>query len=428
MSTTSGAGEADALWSHPLFDRASRLWQRFQRQDAARPWLTDLGLVVAVALLFCVPDLIPCGCSSDYADHTVLPTVNHLPWQGTVALQAGLVVPLFWRRRRPVLVLGVVIAVFLVQWSQGAWLRADVAVLIALCGMALHGAPRRLPAAVVATLVVLTLMILRIRNDVSFLDAFFYILTNVIAAVSVGLVPRIRRAQLAGLRERAARLEVERDQRSRLAAATERTRVAREMHDIVGHHVSVMITLADGGGYAAALSPDRGRQALLLIGDTGRQALRELRRSLGVLREHTDPAPHPGTVDLDDLCARVRAAGPHVVRHTEGDLATLDRSVQLAVYRIAQESLTNALKHAGPDTSITLAVTVEDTRVSIEVTDTGSGGRPTAAHGEGHGLTGMRERAALYNGTFSAGPSPRGGWAVRATFALTAPRANAGAA
>ncbi len=279
---------------------------------------------------------------------------------------------------------------------------------------------------------VLTLMILRVRNDVSFLDAFFYILTNIIAAVSVGLALRIRRVQLAGLRDRAARLEVERDQRSRLAAATERTRVAREMHDIVGHHVSVMITLADGGGYAAALSPDRGRQALLLIGDTGRQALRELRRSLGVLREHTDPtdlALHPGGIDVDDLCARIRAAGPHVVQHTDGDLASLDRSVQLAVYRIAQESLTNALKHAGGNTTITLAITVEDTRVSIDVTDTGPGThRPAAGQDEGHGLTGMRERAALYDGTFGAGPTPRGGWTVHATLALSAPRATTGAA
>ena len=131
----------------------------------------------------------------------------------------------------------------------------------------------------------MVLVAVRVSSAVSVWDALFFLLSTATAAVALGLMVRIRRAQLAGLRERAARLEIERDQRSRLAAATERARVAREMHDIVGHNLSVIITLADGGAYATDVAPERGKEALQLIGDTGRQALGELRRVLGVLRE-----------------------------------------------------------------------------------------------------------------------------------------------
>jgi signal transduction histidine kinase len=158
------------------------------------------------------------------------------------------------------------------------------------------------------------------------------------------------------------------------------------MHDIIGHNLSVIITLADGGAYATDLAPERGKQALLLIGDTGRQALGELRRMLGVLRVQTSTpdapelSPQPGIADLDALCARIRAAGPQVVYRTGGDPAALDRGVQLTVYRIVQEALTNALKHAGHDTRVDLAVNVEDARVHIDCHDTGPGTPPPDPH------------------------------------------------
>jgi signal transduction histidine kinase len=119
------------------------------------------------------------------------------------------------------------------------------------------------------------------------------------------------------------------------------------MHDIVGHHLSVMITLADAGGYAANVTPQRGTEALGLIAQTGRQALGELRRMLGVLREHTDTpqlSPQPGVADIAALCTRIRAAGPQILYRTTGDVDALDRGVQLTVYRIVQEALTNSLK------------------------------------------------------------------------------------
>jgi signal transduction histidine kinase len=414
--------EPDPLWGgHPLVAQLGRAGQRLRTVDRDHRWALDTAVVVAVFLLFCVPDLMHGG--SRPLDHIV--TLTRLPVAGMLALQAGLVLPLLGRRRTPAAAFTAIAAVLLIQWSLGAWLRADIALLIALYSLALHGRLRHLPWACAVMAGALALVAVRISAAVSVWDALFFLFSTPTAAVALGLAVRIRRVQLAGLRDRATRLEIERDQRSKLATATERTRVAREMHDIVGHNLSVIITLADGGAYAADLAPERGKQALLLIGDTGRQALGELRRTLGVLREQTDTpqlTPQPGIADIDALFTRIRAAGPQVVYRTSGELDALDRGVQLTVYRIVQEALTNALKHAGHDTRIHLTVTVKDTQLHIDVHDTGPGGgtaRPGPPHNEGHGLAGMTERAALYNGTVTAGPAPGGGWTVRATLDLT---------
>jgi signal transduction histidine kinase len=346
-----------------------------------------------------------------------------------LALQAGLVLPLLWRRRRPMAAFVAVAAVFVLQWSVDAVLRADVALFVALYSLALHGRPRQLPGACGVMAGAMVLVAVRVSAAMSVWDALFFLLSTATAALALGLMIRVRRAQLAGLRDRAARLEVERDQRSRLAAATERARVAREMHDIVGHNLSVIITLADAGAYATDLAPERGKEALQLIGDTGRTALGELRRVLGVLREAADgPAavpelsPQPGIADIQALCDGVRAAGLEVVYRTVGDADDLDRGVQLTVYRIVQEALTNALKHAGAGTRVQLSVLVEDERLVVRVRDNGTAGRSGPRNEEGHGLVGMRERAALYGGDVSAGPAASGGWTVEAVLDLT-PRA-----
>lgn len=415
--------DADPLWDSPFVRGLSRLGGGWRQVDRRRPWFVDAGLVALMIGGFCVPDLLR---QHEPAERHLLLGVTDLPWPVTVALQAGLVLPLLWRRRRPTVVFSVICGVFLLSCALGVWLRASVAVLVALYSLTLHGRLRHLPAACFVAAGSLSLVAIRLHTSVSVVDSLFFLFSTVIAAVALGLVVRIRRAQLAGLRERAARLEIERDQRSQLAVATERTRVAREMHDIVGHNLSVIITLADGGAYAAELSPERGKQALLMIGDTGRQALGELRRSLGVLREQNRAAPQlspqPGVADIGALCDRIRSAGPQVVYRSVGDLDDLDRGVQLTVYRILQEALTNALKHAGNDTRIRLAVTVEASRVYIDVHDTGPGRgpvRPGPPHDHGHGLTGMRERAALYHGTVVTGPAPGGGWTVQAMLDLT---------
>jgi signal transduction histidine kinase len=408
----------DPLPAHPLITRLAQVGQRMRQADRDHPWALDAAVVAGVFLMFCVPDLV-------HRDGPRELPLTRLPVAGTLAVQAGLLLPLLRRRRTPSVAFAVIAAVFLLQWSLGALLRADVALLVALYSLVLHGRLRHLPWACAATAGALALVAVRVSTAVSVWDALFFLFSTATAAVALGLAVRIRRAQLAGLRERAARLEIERDQRSRLATATERTRVAREMHDIIGHNLSVIITLADAGAYAADVTPERGNQALRLIGDTGRQALGELRRMLGVLREHTGPpelSPQPGIADLDGLCARIRAAGPQIVYRSGGELDALDRGVQLMVYRIVQEALTNTLKHAGPRTRAHVTLTVEGSRLRVRVQDTGppdGTAQPGPSYEEGHGLAGMKERAALYGGNVTAGPAPGGGWTVEAGLDLT---------
>jgi signal transduction histidine kinase len=409
----------DALAGHPLTARVARAGQRVRQWDAGHRWVLDVAVVLGLFLVFCLPDLT----------HVDGPRGEHLMFAQLsvpemLLFQAGLLVPLFWRRRAPMAAFHVIAAVFLVQWSLTVVLRADVALLVALYSLVLHGRLGRLVWAVPALAACLGLVAQRVSADVSIWDALFFLCSAATAAAAVGFAVRVRRAQVAALRERAVQLEIERDQRSRLAAATERTRVAREMHDIVGHSLSVIITLADGGSYATDLSPERGKEALDRIGDTGRQALAELRRALGVLRDQGDTpdlSPQPGIRDIDQLCDGIRAAGPTVSYHSAGDTDRLDLGVQLTAYRVVQEALTNTLKHAGTLTHVDLALRSDGTTLRILVRDSGppGTGRPRrSTMEEGHGLVGMRERAALYNGTVAAGPAPDGGWSVEVTLDL----------
>ncbi|WP_394816006.1 sensor histidine kinase [Streptomyces gibsoniae] len=416
----------------PLVARLGRAGQRLKHADRARPWVLDTAVVILVFLLFGLPDLLHAvgvigGDGDGDGPRRFRVAFTRLPVAGMLALQAGLVLPLLWRRRAPAAAFGAVTAVFVLQWALGAALRADVALFVALYSLTLHGRLRQLPWACAVTMGALGLVAARVSTAVSVWDALFFLLSTATAALALGLMIRIRRAQLAGLRDRAARLEIERDQRGRLAVAAERTRVAREMHDIVGHNLSVIITLADAGAYAADVAPERGQEALHLIGDTGRQALGELRRVLGVLREADGPptepelSPQPGLADIDALCEGVRAAGLEVVYRTAGDIDALDSGVQLTVYRIVQEALTNTLKHAGAGARANLAIVAEETRLTMTVQDSGPptpGAGPRTANEEGHGLVGMRERAALYGGHVSAGPAGTG-WTVRVDLDLT---------
>ncbi|OXM63359.1 two-component sensor histidine kinase [Amycolatopsis vastitatis] len=421
MRTDDTAGAVPSLLGHPLLTRMTRIGRRLRRADRDHPWLLDTAVVAVIVLLFGVTEFVHPDDGRPGDGPPI--TFAALPVAATLALQAGLVLPLLWRRRAPYAAFAVISAVFLLQWALGAFLRADVALLVALYSVTLHGRVRYLPWACAAAAGLLVPVAVRVSAVVSVWGALFFLVSTATAAVALGFAVRIRRAQLVNLRDRALRLEIERDQRSKLAAATERTRVAREMHDIIGHNLSVIITLADGGAYAAEVTPERSREALRLVGEAGRQALGELRRMLGVLREQaTAPElhPQPRIADIEALCGRLGAAGPEVVYRSGGELESLDHGVQLMAYRIVQEALTNSLKHAGPGTRIQVALTVEGAQLRIHVHDTGRpGGTGEPSPGEGHGLAGMKERAALYGGTVTAGPEPGGGWSVRAVLDVT---------
>ena len=251
---------------------------------------------------------------------------------------------------------------------------------------------------------------------------------------------RWRRGYYLALEERAARLERERDALAQVAAAAERARIAREMHDVVAHNVSVMVVQADGGLYALdaaqarGAAPDKTRDALAAISQTGRQALAEMRRLLGVLRTaDAGPAadavlgPMPGTGDLGPLIEQTRAAGIPVAFSSSGAPARkLDGGADLAAYRIVQEALTNVRKHGGPMVAATVTMRYGEDGLTIRVADDGRGAAASYQgtdyqNGQGHGLAGMRERVALYGGTVTAGPLPGGGFEVVATVPAMGP-------
>ncbi len=233
---------------------------------------------------------------------------------------------------------------------------------------------------------------------------------------------RYRRAYYANLEDRAARLERERDAQARIAAVAERARIARELHDVIAHNVSVMVVQADGASYVLNTDPVRAREALAAISATGRQALAEMRRLLGVLRrEEEGPselrAPQPGIGELGELLDQARTAGLPVSFTVEGAPQPLPGGVALAAYRIVQESLTNTRKHAGPVASAAVVLRYSGDALVLAISDDGRGA--AAPDGAGHGLTGMRERVAACGGSVAAGPRPGGGFEVVATLPLT---------
>ncbi|TDU05720.1 signal transduction histidine kinase [Streptomyces sp. 846.5] len=242
----------------------------------------------------------------------------------------------------------------------------------------------------------------------------------------LGRFTRIRRAYYVELEDRAARLERERDAQSKIAVAAERARIARELHDVVAHNVSVMIVQADGASYVMDSSPEQAKQALATIAGTGRQALEEMRRLLGLLRSADtvgEYVPQPGVEQLPDLLEQVRNAGLPVAFTVEGEPRELPRGVELTAYRIVQEALTNARKHGGPTASASVRIRFDGRGLDMLIEDNGRGASAELARdggedGFGHGLIGMRERVGMVGGTLDAGPRPGGGFRINAVLPL----------
>ncbi|MFD7700004.1 sensor histidine kinase [Streptomyces caelestis] len=396
--------------TEPLTQYLQRANQRVRAFDRRHPLLWDLlftGFWVTAALIDYTGD--------GWRNVTHNPDA---PDRLLLALSLGLSVPLLRRRTRPAEVLLVMAPFALLNAWSGATLQAALLQLVVVYHITLRLPLRHLwwaPALVLAPVVISTAR----YGEGEWSQQIGSQLTSVLVAVLIGITVRTRQNYTEALEDRARRLEIERDQQAQLAAAAERARIAREMHDIIGHNLSVITGLADGGRYAAGKSPERAAQALDAIATTSRQALGELRRLLDVLRDEgtaarpAELAPQPALTDLDRLIDGVRKAGLPVHTTVEGR-AALPPGRQLTVYRVVQEALTNILKHAGPDATSEISLVYgEKGSVTVTVTDTGTLGTPAPA--DGRGLPGMRERTALYGGTLEAGPRPRPqqGWRVR---------------
>ena len=355
---------------------------------------------------------------------TLMPTSQHLRMCdcGTLPTWAYLLVlaqtlPLMWRRRAP----------FTVALIVGAATTAHGMVeipdpplpygaLLAIYTVAAYGSRRLALAAAGITAAALLFALLFAAGDTNAQD---YLVNYLVFAIAwlLGDSVRSRRGRLAEAEARVANLERTREAEAARAVVEERNRIAREMHDVVAHHVSMMVVQAEAGPVGIERDPALAARAFDAISATGKQALIEMRGLLGVLRTgetagDTPPlAPQPTIDRLADLFAQVREAGLPVEFTVAGDPIPLPSAVDLSVYRIVQESLTNALKHAGPATAI-VRLTYGPDHLRIQVSDDGIGG-PHPASG-GHGLIGMRERIVLLGGDLSAGGRPGGGYLVDA--------------
>ena len=408
----------------PPVGRAWRVWETLRGWDSRFAIAVDATLALGLFVL----------CSGWF----VFDKVPH----NDLWLVAGLTVPLVFRRRAPFPVFIVVALVALVQWLVAGPLLADTALLVALFTVATEC---DWLAVVVAALIVEIGVIMATERWTpvdNYFKSLVFLTGMAAAALLAGVVVRTLRQQMGWLVERAQRLEFERDQQSFLAAAAERARIAREMHDVVSHNIQVMVTLADAAAIAQRTDPQRATEAITEVSSAGRQALHDMRRLLGLLRdgaEYAKPgadehrplgtaalAPQPGLSELAALAERVRSTGLLVTLETFGEPFALSGAAELTIYRIVQEALTNALKHAGSAHSVHISLSFSDPDVTVRIVDDGQppvaalrSGAPSVgpgAPGDGHGVLGMKERAAAFEGTLIAGPRDEGGWQVVATL------------
>jgi signal transduction histidine kinase len=379
---------------------------RFRAPLPVIPWLVDATIALGLSAL----SLLTVASGSAAAGQS-----DPL----SIALLLLETLPLIVRRRWPIPVLIVTLAATALHASlvQGQVVNESLGALVALFTVAEHYDRR---AAVIAALGVAAtfaaVIVAKAGSQVAVAGTIQTML-SVGIVVALGDWARTRRQYAAAIEENASLQESEREERSRRAVEDERERIARELHDIVTHHVSVIVIQAGAGLTALDRRPERVRTALEAIDRTSREALTDMRRMLGMLGDAPGMpttgdearAPMPRLERLGELIEDVRAAGLPVELSLDGVRRPLDAGIELSAYRIVQEALTNALKHArGARARVRLAY--EPRAIEIEVTDQGGAGQRDLgeAAGGGRGLIGMRERVALYGGEFEAGPTPTG--------------------
>jgi signal transduction histidine kinase len=382
-----------------------------------RAWAWWRSRTTLIDFLFMLPFLTLSALMYGKSPSMVRETGIGEIWLAVLTL--GLCLPLIWRRRWPRAAFAVIAAVCVGQWIAGVLVQpGDLAVLVALYTVAAWCGFRW---GLTAALMVEAGAIMELCQQTSDgwrdpdLVSPLAFATVVIGGVWVfGIYMNTRRAYLRSLVERAARLERERDTEVQIAMAGERARIARELHDVVAHNVSVIVVQADGAAYAIETDRERAKEAIEAISATGRTALAEMRRLLGVLRESDDTgsyAPQPGVDQLTELAEQVRASGLPLRFEVKGVPAALSAGLELTIFRIVQESLTNTLKHGGAGVTADVSLHYGDEAVEVRVRDDGRGAA-AGGDGQGHGLVGMRERVAVYGGSVQARPRPGGGWEV----------------
>jgi signal transduction histidine kinase len=340
--------------------------------------------------------------------------------RNAAVLQTALIVPLVWRRVQPSGIFVVISGVAFVQYLLGYQLIGDAALLVALYTVAVHETRIRSACAVGVLEVGAVMAAIKWEPAGTLPRSLLFLSATVVAALFAGLTVASGSRYLLWLAERAERLETERDQQATIAATAERTRIAREMHDIVSHSLSVVITLADGASVVSETDPVRAAKVMAQVSEVGRQALADMRAMIGVLRTNesaADLAPQPDLAQLSVLIDRIRATGLAVEFHTEGLVFPVGGAVELSIYRVIQEALTNTLKHAHARRA-SVTIRYGHSKVDVRVVDNGD----AALEGPvlGHGIGGMRERVAIHQGTLHAGPVAEGGWAVAASFPVNA--------
>jgi signal transduction histidine kinase len=370
---------------------------------AVAPWVGDLALALALSVLALLSALGRPGSQ--------------------LAIQAAVPLVLVWRRRAPLAVacaMGGVLALHDLLWGDEVTLAGVAALLIVMYSVAAYeqSLARALAGGVVLGVAANTDLIVGGLGH----DAFWPFRLLFLAGVWLaGWVVHHQRRQVGELTDQAVVLAREREERAAAAVAQERARLARELHDVVAHSVSVMVVQAGAAEQVLAGDPERARAPLQSIQATGRQTVVELRRLLGILREgdhELATAPQPSLGQLDGLVADARDAGVAVSALVEGTPRPLPPSIDLSAYRIVQEGLTNVIKHAAHATA-QVRVRYLDHALEVQVTDDGPG-RPDGPDGEsgGHGLLGVRERVALFGGSFQAGNRAEGGFGLRALLPL----------
>jgi signal transduction histidine kinase len=341
-------------------------------------------------------------------------------WFDAIALMA-IVLPLLFRRRFPFGAPGAIaVAAVSTSFFDRTVVPYDgVTFIVACAALFLVGSLRDRAQAIAGLAIAEGALAVVVHNDPRSSLGNFVVATiifTIVWTIAFGVGRKSMEADEA--KERAARAEREREERARAAVAEERARIARELHDVVGHSVSVMTVQASGVRRLLLPEQEREREALLVVERTGREALAEMRRMVGVLRRPEEApalAPQPSLEYLGRLVEQAREAGLPVDLRIEGDAVQLPAGVDLTAYRLVQEGLTNAIKHAQA-TRADVLVTYRDGEIEVTVSDNGRG--VGNGDGGGHGLVGMRERVSVYGGELDAGPQPNGGYRLRARLPL----------